>query len=339
MSQITAFGQTKTIAEWSRDKRCVVNAGALYARLNRMDISPEDAISKINLPFQQNDKRLVRITAFGLTKTISEWAQDKRCPIKASALYARLKAGITPEDAIAKKKLTPRPKRKPRTQITAFGDTMTITEWSRDERCVVSSTKLSERLKAGITPEDAISKAVLIPRRRTEPPIKPRLIIAWGEQKTVKQWSEDPRCAVNYETLKTRFCKGSRNNRTIYRNNPEMAISQPLLDIKPITAFNEKKSIAEWARDARCVVDYQVLCKRIQYGFHIENSITKPNYELRLLNNNFQKMLALDLTIQDSREQTPMTQLVPNPQTAIERPPTNQKTNHKKRQASRPSNS
>jgi hypothetical protein len=41
---ITAFGETKTAAEWSRDARCKVNAKILRQRITRYKWSPEDAI-------------------------------------------------------------------------------------------------------------------------------------------------------------------------------------------------------------------------------------------------------------------------------------------------------
>lgn len=40
---------------------------------------------------------------------------------------------------------------------TAFGETKCLTDWASDERCTVSFTSLSDRLKKGISPEKAIS--------------------------------------------------------------------------------------------------------------------------------------------------------------------------------------
>jgi hypothetical protein len=46
-------------------------------------------------------------------------------------------------------------------------------------------------------------------------------IIAFGEKKTVKQWSEDYRCKIKYDALRSRI----RDNRM----NPEEAITKPSL--------------------------------------------------------------------------------------------------------------
>ena len=51
------------------------------------------------------------VTAFGITKYISEWANDERCVVPFQTLFQRLKRGTPPEIAIAKKEIS----RKPRT--------------------------------------------------------------------------------------------------------------------------------------------------------------------------------------------------------------------------------
>lgn len=43
---VTAFGETKTAAEWSRDPRCTTSHNGILARLNRQGLSPELAISR-----------------------------------------------------------------------------------------------------------------------------------------------------------------------------------------------------------------------------------------------------------------------------------------------------
>jgi hypothetical protein len=42
-------------------------------------------------------------------------------------------------------------------RITAFGETKSVSAWSRDHRCQVSRSTLDQRLKKGVTPEKAIS--------------------------------------------------------------------------------------------------------------------------------------------------------------------------------------
>jgi hypothetical protein len=44
-----------------------------------------------------------------------------------------------------------------------------------------------------------------------------------------------------------------------------------------VMAFGENKSIAEWARDPRCVVSYDTLLRRVRnYGWNLEDAITEP---------------------------------------------------------------
>jgi hypothetical protein len=42
--------------------------------------------------------------------------------------------------------------------ITAFGETRTLADWSRDPRCFVSQIMIARRIKEGMTPEIAITK-------------------------------------------------------------------------------------------------------------------------------------------------------------------------------------
>lgn len=51
-------------------------------------------------------------------------------------------------------------------QISAFGETKTLAQWSRDKRCSVTSSALAWRLKHGETPEHAITAAQYNLRRR-----------------------------------------------------------------------------------------------------------------------------------------------------------------------------
>lgn len=55
-------------------------------------------------PKQQarNMRRNVCVTAFGETKTISEWSDDERCAVTYGALRSRLASGVSSEEAIAR---------------------------------------------------------------------------------------------------------------------------------------------------------------------------------------------------------------------------------------------
>lgn len=50
----------------------------------------------------RNKRSNVKVTAFGETKTLTEWHQDARCTVKRGGILHRIGAGFSPEDAITK---------------------------------------------------------------------------------------------------------------------------------------------------------------------------------------------------------------------------------------------
>jgi hypothetical protein len=59
----------------------------------------------------------------------------------------------------------------------------------------------------------------------------------------------------------------------------EEAITKPPQKIKRIRfleIFNESKSIIDWSKDERCVVNYKVLHDRISKGWNYEKALTTP---------------------------------------------------------------
>lgn len=71
---ISAFGETKTLVEWSEDARCEVTQFALMERIY-VGWKPEDAIlfKRHKKPVRRSTTRL--ITAFGETNSLGEWAR------------------------------------------------------------------------------------------------------------------------------------------------------------------------------------------------------------------------------------------------------------------------
>ncbi len=100
---------------------------------------------------QPGPKPLKTLTAFGETKTLREWIADPRCQLlRPGNIPQRLKAGMTPEDAIsAPARLT----------YTAFGETKTVPEWASDPRCVVTASTLNQRIRDGVDVETAITSS------------------------------------------------------------------------------------------------------------------------------------------------------------------------------------
>jgi len=83
--------------------------------------------------------------------------------------------------------------------LTAFGETKTLADWSRDPRCPVSYFSLRRRVQAS-TGEDAEEIIMAHPARR--PPSGG--LTAFGETKSLADWARDPRCPVSYYGLRHR---------------------------------------------------------------------------------------------------------------------------------------
>lgn len=82
--------------------------------------------------------------------------------------------------------------------LTAFGETKSTGEWLEDVRCTVDYRALYSRVSRGWSHEDAIARpsGVRIARPHNE-----KVFEAFGETKTLRQWSNDDRCIVRYNTL------------------------------------------------------------------------------------------------------------------------------------------
>jgi hypothetical protein len=56
------------------------------------------------------------LTAWGESKSISQWAEDPRATVSVRVIYTRLYAGYTPEEAISRPKQSCRTRPRPATQ-------------------------------------------------------------------------------------------------------------------------------------------------------------------------------------------------------------------------------
>ena len=97
-------------------------------------------------------------------------------------------------------------------------------------------------------------------------------IQAFGEIKTAKEWSRDPRCQIGYVGLHRRLTEGV---------DPELAITTPSRiqkkNVHPhsLTAFGETKSLQEWITDPRCKVPLATIYWRInRQGWTHEECLT-----------------------------------------------------------------
>lgn len=99
------------------------------------------------------------IKAFGTEKSLRDWAQDRRCKVTVATLRARLRAGMSPEEAISSPPYQA-PGNRNSILVTAFGESKNIRRWSQDKRCKVSYYTLVQRIRTGMDPEMAITAPV-----------------------------------------------------------------------------------------------------------------------------------------------------------------------------------
>lgn len=113
---VTAFGEEKTLVEWSEDSRCVVSYGCLWKRIkNGMEL--EEAMSKKERIKGKGEKwskeRRMKKTrniyeAFGERKGIVDWSEDERCVVRKGTLVRRIQRGWETEKAIITKEVIKR---------------------------------------------------------------------------------------------------------------------------------------------------------------------------------------------------------------------------------------
>jgi len=104
---------------------------------------------------QNNTRATIFATAFGVTKTALDWANDERCVVGHKTLVARLKSGIEHHEAITRPVKETQPDLD---TLTAFGVTKTVREWLADPRCVVGDDVLRSRvLRLGWSHEKSLS--------------------------------------------------------------------------------------------------------------------------------------------------------------------------------------
>jgi hypothetical protein len=86
---------------------------------------------------------------------------------------------------------------------------------------------------------------------------------AFGERKTLKDWLKDPRCVVTYHALQQRVLKGMPVEQAMTRPLSTRNLPGPR-DERQWKAFGELKTVAQWARDPRCMVGRDTLLRQLQ---------------------------------------------------------------------------
>ena len=67
------------------------------------------------------------------------------------------------------------------------------------------------------------------------------IVHAYGDKKPALAWARDQRCAVPRDTFFRRIAAGWP---------PERALSEPSRKARTLEAFGERKTLAQWAKDA-----------------------------------------------------------------------------------------
>jgi hypothetical protein len=199
-------GSPEKFIEWARR-----NGYREGLQLDRRDVDGDYEPSncrfvtpKVNV---RNRRCTRRLTAFGENKTLQEWIEDVRC-VAPKALQSRLRDGWDIEKAIST------PIVSPERMVEAFGETKSILEWSKDPRCLVTECSLRERLRKGWDAESAM-KVERMDFKQNLRSVR-RMIQAFGTEKSIADWSRDPRCQISKKALQKRLTTGW---------NPEEAIT------------------------------------------------------------------------------------------------------------------
>ncbi len=191
----------------------------------------------------------MQIEAFGEEKSLTAWAEDKRCVVSFTTLRSRVRRGWETERALR----TPQSKT---ALYDAFGERKTVSEWATDGRCLVRGPVLRKRLAAGWDVEEALGTST-----------EPATLQAFNETKTVVAWAADARCAVSLKTLRRRLTSGM---------DPEQALTGAPKKGASYVAFGERKTLVEWGNDVRCHCSYEALKSRLERGWAFSEALTLP---------------------------------------------------------------
>lgn len=288
-----AFGEHRKLGTWLRDKRMAVSASVLKGRLEegenfeealtrpadeprpastvKKEVSPEGQLKEA---FGINE-----LTIDGETKTIAAWARDPKCEITWVTLRYRVRKGWPIDINILKESRRDSVFKRLFRAYDANGNDLgqfrTVKAASEHILRVGSSGKVVQVYTGDEWP---------IPRPAKPPKStgkKRRLITAWGETKTGREWARDSRYKVgNLLTLYRRLDqKGGRWTTEDAISTPAKAIYMSELkkmQAKRYRAFGKFKTLDEWAQEPMCTVTATGLKSRLEKGMTLEEALTAP---------------------------------------------------------------
>jgi len=98
----------------------------------------------------------------------------------------------------------------------------------------------------------------------------PLTLSAFGDRKTLLEWTQDPRCGVSMRELRTRIERGWNAEEAL----STVSSTRPTRARNLVSAFGEEKSVADWARDPRASVSALTIAARVHRGWDHEEAIT-----------------------------------------------------------------
>ncbi len=259
---VKAFGQTKTIREWSLDRRCKVSKHCLRLRL-QSGMLPEEAIT-------------------------AELRRTRGAPRLGRPVVKRQRLGLvrgTDWAAVERKWL------RERTDFGELARRLGVTRATVLHRLSAAQSRVrsEERVVSGRERQQLYRRWVEMHQKCRNPVHKQYARIGAKGIEVCAQWqSLEPFC-------RWALASGYEDGRWLARKNPTRdfspsnciwleeseARSQARLDSKPprmrwpITAFGETRSPLAWANDRRCAVTYGTLLKRLHEGWDAEEAITE----------------------------------------------------------------
>lgn len=142
-----------------------------------------EAEAALTVPSSRSESRLQRrVSAFGETKSIEEWAEDSRAVVSGDTILWRVQRRWNVEEAIATplpERPPPQPDKRPTPPrlFEGFGTAKTLREWLEDSRCTVTRPTLERNLRDGMAIEQALSYK-RAPGRRTAEPTQSEFVVA-----------------------------------------------------------------------------------------------------------------------------------------------------------------
>lgn len=130
---------------------CIENKLESHLQVDRTDndgpYEPSNCSVVTRKKNARNKRNTKYLTAFGETKSMSDWAEDSRCVVAYTSLAQRVSRGWPTEDAISKSKRSDTQGIPANAKYyEAFGERKTLRGWSHDSRCVVGFQTLSHRV-------------------------------------------------------------------------------------------------------------------------------------------------------------------------------------------------